>query len=1206
MAINGDMHKSKKVKVHLLNVRGGPRRCVVCIDDLMDCDVLIFNETWLTAEGAEFESLTEFGFSRHFFVCRADTSLHGGVSVYIRDGLKSSLLESRVAPELMALSLGDGDTLLIAGYASPVSSGNRDVDVFEELSIFMTALPEHEHIIILGDFNARIGSLQVTSAKVNMLDPLNLHPSDDEEAGDMFVRTRTSEDKRVCSRGRQCIQFCVNHDMVILNGCAPGDEVGKYTYHCTSGEGSSTIDLGIVSEKTFDKVLSFKVVNSFDVTDHELIAMNVIIDNAWETSTETSRNHKGRPKCVWRQDKWPQYGHKVKGVIDRLKEGMGEIENMNSAELDAKCRWLSRKLCGCSYSAFGGPFAERDEVPDFWDEECSIMKETVRKERKRCLDEGIRWDVDLRKVTNGLKSLVRRKRREAFTRRDIENARLLRRDPKSFWGRVDVSQKSSCVLEDCEGAVKYFEDLLNAPSPEIDWEVLRSYDIPSKGGDSVQWEANILDGAIRESEVCEALKRLANGKSTSDGVKIELFKYARVKDPTTKVWTFLSTTLLARIFTRVFLGELDIPESWKNAFLVPVYKGKGDKHLLDSYRGISILSSLYKLYSAILGYRVDQFCTSLDLRAISQCGFRNQLGTTSAFFTLNHLLHATCTSENKGGLNRPLFICFVDFKKAFDSVWRSLIWHRLQTLGIKGHMLHAIQALYQDTKFRVRINGKTSQGFVVTVSGVKQGCPLSPVLFGLFIEQLCSFLEARCPDIKVLVLDEHKLRDILYADDVALMTISASELQELCNALFAFCGSYHMEVNKKKSEVVVFHPYSIRSTAHREAWYRSVPGITYSGTSLVRKDSFRYLGLWVHESSWFYKAPGQLTEAASKAMWTLVKKIQGRRIFCINVKLTLFKSLIATIGNYGCQVWGVNYLRFDSEKHIFENPFQKVVLLFLRVIGGAFQSTSRWVLLKEFGFMPTQVFLARLCIRFWNKNTTTCAPILMRKMFLNDIKLFQNGSDTCWTAKLLVFLLRLDLIPHGLSYIRSHLAPEDIMTLKFSEMEVVDKLEAKYKAFGPDLSLDPRTAPSKGLHLVRHHQWFEDKQSPHLYFSAPEHHLKTLFKFRLGCTKLRVHDHSIDRSNRICLLCGTGGVEDELHVLFECPSYNAFRLRPPWNSLFQNIVHGDVRAFMNQKCQCKVASFIHFILQYRLERLERRDRLVSQPGLEMFSSGEDD
>lgn len=121
-------------------------------------------------------------------------------------------------------------------------------------------------------------------------------------------------------------------------------------------------------------------------------------------------------------------------------------------------------------------------------------------------------------------------------------------------------------------------------------------------------------------------------------------------------------------------------------------------------------------------------------------------------------------------------------------------------------MLAAIKDLYSNTQMRVKVNGKTSVGYVITVSGIKQGCPVSPLLFGLFIEQLHHMLRTQCPHIGVTIMGGDSLRDMLYADDVALLSYSHDELEELLALLHVFCNNYRMSVNVGKTKWVAFYP----------------------------------------------------------------------------------------------------------------------------------------------------------------------------------------------------------------------------------------------------------------------------------------------------------------------------------------------------------------------------------------------------------------
>jgi len=189
-------------------------------------DIWILTETWLTSEEAELGHGVA-GF-RHLFSCRNSKEEHGGVSVYVREGIKCRVLEIARHPEIVALSIGDMDLLVTAVYASP-RQANKDIDVFGELSNMIARIPAHRCVLIMGDLNARIGTLQRTSGPFDPHDPLGL--SERGRLEGLALHSRRSQDRGVNTRGRECIQFCDTFYMDILNGCVDGDRHGACTYY---------------------------------------------------------------------------------------------------------------------------------------------------------------------------------------------------------------------------------------------------------------------------------------------------------------------------------------------------------------------------------------------------------------------------------------------------------------------------------------------------------------------------------------------------------------------------------------------------------------------------------------------------------------------------------------------------------------------------------------------------------------------------------------------------------------------------------------------------------------------------------------------------------------------------------------------------------------------------------------------------------------
>jgi hypothetical protein len=483
-------------------------------------------------------------------------------------------------------------------------------------------------------------------------------------------------------------------------------------------------------------------------------------------------------------------------------------------------------------------------------------------------------------------------------------------------------------------------------------------------------------------------------------------------------------------------------------------------------------------------------------------------------------------------------------------------------------------------------------------------------LFGLFFEQLDTIIRRLDGVAGYPLADQHELRNLLYADDVALISLAHEGLQKLLDSLQGFCTHNCMKVNTTKTVVSVFVP---------QRGATLTPDIQYANINLPTAAEFRYLGVHCHNQRWFSMAADKMVEKASKAMWALCAKVDSLGVKCMEVKLRLFDMLVMSIGNYGCQIWGVDFLRIDSEAHVFNNPLQKLVFLFLRTVSGAYRNTSRWTLLREFGLLPTQVKWATLCARWWNRCLGGLNGGLMQATMRQDVNLFCKGMDKCWSAKFLICMGRLNLLDGiSVSMLRRG-APTEIYALRFSEAGIKEAFVKHYEGFQRVLAVDPRSAPSLGLAQVKYAQWFAGNEQLHLKFSAPQRHMTSLYRFRLGSIPLKCYDHSIpDRMSRVCGLCNSQTIEDEKHILFECRRYEDIRKDRRWIELYDGIDQSDIKSFMNQKNQRKLSNYIHYLLWFRNQSLRSMERLESTqiaviapprdqvaPQLDTFSSSED-
>ena len=189
-----------------------------------------------------------------------------------------------------------------------------------------------------------------------------------------------------------------------------------------------------------------------------------------------------------------------------------------------------------------------------------------------------------------------------------------------------------------------------------------------------------------------------------------------------------------QVFLHKFLNFLnvcwiygDIPEEWRTAIVIPIHK-KGDRNNPDNYRGISLLNTGYKIYSKIIAKRLTVIADVLLLE--EQNGFRKGRSCMDCIFSASQII------EKHREFNIPTYTAFIDFKKAFDSVDRDKLWTIMSSKGIPTHLITAIQKTYKENIIRVNTGNGISEDSRVITQGVRQGCPLSPVLFNLYLDEV--------------------------------------------------------------------------------------------------------------------------------------------------------------------------------------------------------------------------------------------------------------------------------------------------------------------------------------------------------------------------------------------------------------------------------------------------------------------------------------
>jgi len=176
---------------------------------------------------------------------------------------------------------------------------------------------------------------------------------------------------------------------------------------------------------------------------------------------------------------------------------------------------------------------------------------------------------------------------------------------------------------------------------------------------------------------------------------------------------------------------------------------------------------------------------------------------------------------------RNLFTAFLDLTAAYDSVQRDKLWAHLQNINVPKYLLSAIRALYQESVYTL-VDGDKVSDETMASQGLKQGCPLSPILYALFTNDLGKFLNTSDHGA-MTALQTTKVSYCEYADDIALTTNTAHHLQLQLDQFHTYTALKGPTLNVQKTKTMVFY-------------CSNPPVFLYNGTPLEDVQELKYLG----------------------------------------------------------------------------------------------------------------------------------------------------------------------------------------------------------------------------------------------------------------------------------------------------------------------------------------------------------------------------
>mgnify|MGYP001793177879 CR=1 FL=1 len=240
-------------------------------------------------------------------------------------------------------------------------------------------------------------------------------------------------------------------------------------------------------------------------------------------------------------------------------------------------------------------------------------------------------------------------------------------------------------------------------------------------------------------------------------------------------------TLLSVIF-RICHQNRKIPRSWKKAEIILIYK-KGDTMSLDNWRPIALQSTAYKLYAGVISHQLAGWAVENGKLSPNQKAFLPGEGCAEHIFCLQAAL------EDSRRHHKNIYVAWLDLRNAFGSVPHSTLLEMLTSVGIPRDIREIVSDIYTSSTFQVR----TCTGLSETISqesGVRQGCPLSAIIFNIVMEGFIRGANA-CDDEHEYSFARHPsmgIRILAYADDVALTASSRHGLQTLLDAMTDFAN----------------------------------------------------------------------------------------------------------------------------------------------------------------------------------------------------------------------------------------------------------------------------------------------------------------------------------------------------------------------------------------------------------------------------------
>lgn len=1069
-------------------------------------DIICLQETW-----QKHENLCFTGYSVYSTV-QETKSKRGcrGVAILVKNTISSfvKILPYKNPNILWCVldknSFGLEDDIYLASvYLPPLQCQKKcREDIMSILEQDIIKYKDKGEIMLLGDFNARTG---IHDDYIKHDDD-GSHITDEEYIVDETCPKRNNSDLFPNKQGHNMLDICITHRLRILNGRTSGDLMGNYT--CYQANGASTIDYSIVSYSLWKDILAFHVQNLTPYSDHcpifTKLATKISISQMTSTKAK-NQNHKNKnsiKKFVWSEDANVKFTEALQSThVQSLIEQLSQTDNIDIHEHVNKFNDIIKTAASLSLktkSAFRKTIS-KTKNKKWYTDECKYLKKKLKELAKNINTSNYNtMKTEYYTLKKKYKRIIKKSHRQYKNTIISKINNLSTSESSQFWKELrdlrNSDQDNTTPVEITEETwVDHFKTLLQ-DNTETSYENSEPY---------ISKSTDALDTEITKNEIETHINKLKTKKSPGiDGILNEMIKSGR----------YILVPIIKTLFNKILISGT-FPQIWNKGLIKTIYK-KGDKLLPSNYRGITLTSCLGKLFTSILQTRLMNYLENNKLLCAEQFGFRRNSRTTDNLFILKQLIQSHFRA------NKKLYVAFVDYEKAFDTVWQSGLLHKIKKLGITNNFYKVIESMYNTVTSSVILENDISESFPCN-KGIRQGDGLSPLLFSIFMNDLPAFLKTS--GCKGVQLNTTLLNCLMFADDLVLLSSSPSDLQHSINALGTHAKTWKLKVNSSKTKVMIFNKQG-RLINDTHFMYNQTQCI-----DIVHEQT--YLGINLVSSGKYSNTRETLCKKGLKVLGTIRRMLSNCDFIPINTYNKLFDTIVKPVIMYASEIWGPELLQY---KTLFEKScHEQLHLKFCKILLGIPWYASNNACRAELGRYPLkQDIQSNIYTYYLRLKHNACNPLL-KEAFHWSMSQPSDFTKICFDLDAKV------MTQNRSSYQQPILKHE----MKIKRKEILDILKKEYQN---RWTMEKANSSSTFVNQFKNTYTYEH----YLSLVKNSAHRILLTKLRLGTHTLRIQTGKYENkggpipvNQRTCIVCKTDSVDNEEHFIGHCQTFSHIRTK---------------------------------------------------------------